>query len=291
MTAVTDILVPLDGSADALKAVPLASWLASCLKARLHVLWAGAPMSQQETLGRLGIERKFHTLVELHQMAAAPSEAILSTAQARDIDLVIMSARGESAALEPPEPDKIVGHVTREVIEGISAPVLVLPPNYEEALPWRSILVPMSGEPATDEALAVALHMAHTLDLNVTVAHVSAGAPSEGAATEKWYADEMHHEFAQMLNQFVARACPMCPTVERTHVQAFQIKHGDVGDELLGLVEAKGISLLVVGWHGEFMVGHAQVLKRLIREMRRPILLVKPHPQPRFRLKVGEAFE
>ncbi|WP_175452520.1 hypothetical protein [Thiohalomonas denitrificans] len=50
------------------------------------------------------------------------------------------------------------------------------------------------------------------------------------------------------------------------------------------------MSLLVIGWHGEFMVGHVHVLKRLVREISRPIL-VKPHPQPRFRLKVGEAFE
>lgn len=291
MNGMTDILVPLDGSPDALKAVPVAGWLASSLKAHLHVLWAGAPMPAAETFGRLGIERKFHAMVELHQMAAAPSEAILTMVQARNIDLVIMTARGESAALELPEPDKIVGHVTREVIEAVSAPVLVLPPNYEEALPWRSMLVPMSGEPATDEAIAVALHLAHTLDLNVNVAHVAGVAPAGEEEAEGRYADEMHHEFAQMLNQFVARACPMCSAVERARVRAFYIKHGDVGDELLEMIETMGIGLLVVGWHGEFMVGHAQVLKRLIRQISRPILLVKPGPRPRFRLKVGEAFE
>lgn len=291
MKPIADILVPLDGSPTALKSLPVASWLASRLNAHLHILRAGTSLPGASILAQLGIEKKYASIVDVHQAPAPAVEAILKAVEQYHIDMVIMTAQGESAQPESPESTQLVGHVTREVIERISAPVLVLPRTYEEVLPWRSALVPMSGEPATDESLALALQLAHSLELSVNVAHITGAPPKEGETITGWYVDEIHHEFANMLNQLVARSCPMCSSAERSRVQAFHIKQGDIGDELLDMAERKSISLLVVGWHGEFMVGHAQVLKRLMREIRRPLLLVKPHPRGRFRLKVGEAFE
>jgi nucleotide-binding universal stress UspA family protein len=67
--------------------------------------------------------------------------------------------------------------------------------------------------------------------------------------------------------------------------------HGDVAAELLDLMARKRISLLVVGWRGRFMSGHAPVLKQLVRAMTQPVLLVKPERRMGFRLKVGEEIE
>jgi hypothetical protein len=63
---------------------------------------------------------------------------------------------------------------------------------------------------------------------------------------------------------------------------------GEIASELLKLIREKGISLIVVGWHGRFMAGHAEVLKELLPVVTRPMLLVKPVPRPIFSLKVGE---
>lgn len=288
MKLVSDILVPLDGSTTSLKSLGVAIWLVSRLEARAHVLNAGEPLPVEEALKRLGVDKKYRALVEVHQVPEEAADAIVDGAQRYQAGLVIMTARGESAESEADDPSKIVGHVTRSVIERSSVPVLVLPPAYQESLPWHKALVPLSGE-ATDQSLTFALHLAHAAALRVAIAHVAVNGGEHDHGGR--YADELHHEFAQALNQLIARACPMCTGEERARIETLHLQRGDIGRELLRLIQELDISVLVVGWHGEFMVGHAQVLKRLIGQVHCPVLLVKPSPPPEFRLKVGEAFE
>jgi nucleotide-binding universal stress UspA family protein len=289
MTFVSDILVPLDGSPEALESLGVATWLASRLAARVHILNAGEPPPGADALARLGVPETYRAFVELHQVRGEAAASIVAATQRYQAGLIVMTARGQSVPA-PAEFGPIVGHVTREVIEQSGSPVLVLPPYYREALPWRSVLVPLSGEPATDESLTVALHLAQALDLRVAIAHVVEAVPPGGGTGR--YADEAHHEFAQTLNQLVARACPTCTEEERSRIEAFHLAHGNVAEELEELITRDRASVLVVGWRGDFMVGHAQVLKALVQRIYCPVLLVKPVPprQP-FRLKVGEAFE
>ncbi|BAU49716.1 universal stress protein [Sulfurifustis variabilis] len=287
MTLVSDILVPLDGSREALKGLGVATWLGARLGARVHVLNAGEPLPEGQALARLGVPEPYRPRVEVHQTRGAAADTILAAAEGYRAGLVVMTARGESAAAGTADAAQIVGHVTREVIERSRAPVLVLPPVYEEALPWRSALVPLSGEARTDESLTLALHLAHALNVRVAIAHV---ADTEGGEAGGRYADELHHEFAQSLNELVARACPLCSAEERSRIEAFHLAQGDIAEEIERLIGRVNASVLVVGWHGDFMVGHAQVLKMLIRRIRCPLLLVKPQPREPFRLKVGEAF-
>ena len=103
------------------------------------------------------------------------------------------------------------------------------------------------------------------------------------------YADANHHELAERLNEMVARACPMCSAEERRHIDDFQLAHGDVAQELLRLIEQKQANVLAVGWRGQFIEGHAEVLKTLIQQAHCPVLLVRPRRKTVFRLKVGEA--
>lgn len=290
MNPFSAILVPLDGSALALRSLGCATWLAARSGAQVHILNVGAPLPEAEALEKLGVPGKYRALLELHQVEGEAGEAIPAAVGRYKIDLIVMTARGESASEASPDVLKIVGDVTREVIENTAVPVLLLPPAYEELLPWRSALVPISGEAATDQALTLALRLAHALDLAVTIAHVadSARAGGGGGAGARPY-DEAHHEYPQMLDEFVARACPMCTAEERRRITGFHLCRGDVAQELLSLIETERVSLLVVGWHGEFMTGHAEVLKRLLWQARCAVLLVKPQPRDIFHLKVGDA--
>jgi nucleotide-binding universal stress UspA family protein len=290
MSPFAAILVPLDSSPRALRSLGCTTWLASRLGAQVHILNVGEPLSVGEALERLGVPEKYQSLFELHQVQGEADEEILAAVERYGIDLIVMTARGESAGVRSLDEPKVVGHVTREVIEDSRVPVLLLPPAYEESLPWRSVLVPISGEAATDEALTLALRLAHALDLAVTIAHVADGAPSGGggeAGMGRY--DEAHHEYAQMLNEFVARACPLCSAEERRRITGFHLCRGDVAQELLHLIDTERVNLLVVGWHGQFMTGHAEVLKTLIWQTRCAVLLVKPRPRDGFRLKVGDA--
>jgi nucleotide-binding universal stress UspA family protein len=296
MSLFTSILVPLDGSRTAARGFACAAWLASRLDAELHIVSAMQRESPaREELAHLRIPEAQWPRIVLHQPAAHPEGAILSALARHQVGLVVMTARGKAG--EAPDsagtdPGKIVGHVTRAVIERSGVPVLLLPPNYREALPWERVLVPVSGETEADEALALAVRLACALDLEVQAAHVAdAEVRDEGLAARARYADALHHEYAGQLEGLVKRALARCGPEGCGRIRNVALCRGDVADELQKLIERERASLLAVGWHGRFMTGRARVLKQLIQVIASPVLLVQPEPRMLFRLKVGEEID
>jgi len=195
-----------------------------------------------------------------------------------------MTGRGES---DPGTQDPLaepLGRVARAVIEQSAVPVLVLPHLYEECAPWRSGLVPLSGELETDQSLTIALQLANALDFVVTVAHVVED--SRPLVPALALVGAVHHEYPERLNELVARACTLCRPEERNRFSALRVYRGDV---VRGLLEEKA-DVVVVGWHGFLELGHANTLKALLRWLRCPVLLVKRRSKVPFRLRVGDAF-
>jgi nucleotide-binding universal stress UspA family protein len=237
--------------------------------------------------------------VTLHQAPDYPSEAILAALARYEVQLVVMAAQGQSAEASAGTQgdadraaDTLVGHVARAVIERSAVPVLLLPPHYRESLPWERALVPVSGEIEGDEALALAARLGNALGLEVHVAHVlDPHAGDEGLAAKARYADAMHHEYLRRLEELVAHALPQCSSEECRRITDVALCHGDVAAELLALIERKRASLLVVGWHGSYVSGHADVLKRLLPKITIPALLVKAAVRAPFRLMVGSEIE
>jgi nucleotide-binding universal stress UspA family protein len=294
MSPFPSILVPLDGSRTAARGLGCATWLASRLGAPLHIVTATPrQLPAREELAHLRIPEEHWPRIVLHQAAAQPEGAILMALERHRIGLVVMTARGEAAeAPAEPDPAKIVGHVTRAVIERSGVPVLLLPSSYRETLPWERVLVPVSGEAEADEALVLAVRLACALDLEVHVAHVAdPEGGDEGLATRARYADSLHHEYAGQLEELVKRALAQCGPEESHRIQEVALCHGDVAAELLKLIERKAVSLLAVGWRGRFLTGRARVLRQLIQTIASPVLLVQPEPRMLFRLKVGEEID
>jgi nucleotide-binding universal stress UspA family protein len=293
MSRFGSILVPLDGSRTAAQSLGCAAWLAGRLGARLHVL-SVTPQEEPapEVLRRLGVGEAYWPLITLHQAPAYPAAAILSALARYEARLVVLTARGEGAEAlaEARDRGRIVGHVTRAVIERSPVPVLLLPPGYRERLPWTRVLVPLSGEADADDALAIAVKLAEALDLEVSVAHV-ADTSEEGLAARARYADAVHHEYPGQLGELVSRLLPHCSPDEPGRIEAVALCHGDVAGQLLEQIEGKGISVVVAGWHGRFEAGHARVLKQLLRTIAIPVLLVRPVTRAPFRLRVGEEIE
>jgi nucleotide-binding universal stress UspA family protein len=289
MNRYRSIGVALDGSAVALRGLYLTMWLASHVSARAYVLTAGAVGPGEETLTRLGVPQKYWPLVELRQLEGDAGDAILLAERDLGLDLIVLTARGASLERKAANMEAPIGHVTRHVIQQSAAPVLVLPPNYEEDLPWHSALVPLSGELGPDDALTVALGLAAELDLSVTVAHVAADAAESAELTSGHYVDELHHEYPGRLNELIDRACPLCGPAERERIESFVLCHGDIAEELLAIVGRESSGVIVVGWRGKFIAGHANVLRTLLERVSCPLLLVKALPREPFRLKVGNS--
>jgi nucleotide-binding universal stress UspA family protein len=290
------ILVPLDGSPIAARSLGCAAWLASRLGARLHILSATPrELPAREELQRLHVAEEHWPLVELHQAPAYPEDAILAAIAQYSARLVVMTALG-AAAEEPAgrsaELPKIIGHVTQAVIERCTVPVLLLPPGYREPLPWTRVLVPVSGGTESDQALTLAVQLANALGLAVYVAHVTdADSKDEELAARTRYSDALHHEYAAQLEELIARAIPTLAPDECRCIQGVALGHGDVASELIHLMKRERVSALVVGWHGQYATGRAQVLKHLIPILDTPVLLVKSVGPTPFRLRVGGELE
>jgi nucleotide-binding universal stress UspA family protein len=292
----SSILVPLDGSHIAAQSLGCAEWLASRLGARLHIVSATLrELPARDELARLKVPEKYWPAVTLQQTPAHAPAAILEACKEPQAQLVVMTSRGETGegpAAAEQAPLKVIGHVTRAIIEQCVAPVLLLPPNYRETLPWEHILSPVSGETEVDEALGLALGLASALDLDVHVAHVAdEDAGHESLSARARYADALHHEYPCRFEELVRCALPQCAREEYGRIVDVALCHGDIAAELLRLIERKQISLIVAGWHGKFITGHARVLTRLIQTVAQPVLLVKPGVRTKMRLKVATELE
>jgi nucleotide-binding universal stress UspA family protein len=294
MSEFSSLLVPLDGSVVAARSLDCAVWLAQRLKARLHLLTAtSGERPARDELRRLRVSEHHWPLIELHQMSAPAEKAIIEAAVRHDARLVVMSARGESSErTERGDSAQPLGHVARFVIERSAAPVLLMPQQYRQVLPWERLVVPVSGALACDDAVAVAVRLACALDLTVKVVHVAnPSSRDEGLEARARYSDALHHEYSGQLDELVRRAIALLGAKERRRIESVALSSGDVLARLVEVVGREHGSVIVVGWRGTFAPGHAEVLKALIREITSPLLLVRRSGRQTSQLNVGEEFD
>jgi len=254
------ILVPHDGSPEAAKALGCAAWLAPRLRATLHVL----------------------------ESSAEPASDLLAAIDAHQAKLVVMTARGASASAGV-EPGRRMGRAGEVLIRESTVPVVLLPVHYREALPWTSMLVAASGEPAADQALEAALQLATALGLELDVFYCESPRTKAQALGE--YADAVHHEYGERLQELVRRAAARRPAEERGCIGQVLLCRGDPADELLAQVAQRRAGVVALGWHGTLGAGRALLLKRLLDEAECPLLLVRHAARPASRLKVGEELQ
>ena len=172
-----------------------------------------------------------------------------------------MSARGESLqGTKHSEPERILGHVARFVVERCTVPVLLTPPGYREVVPWERLIVPMSGSFACDDALALAAQLASALDVSVKVVHVAnPSTTDEGLDVRARYSDAIHHEYAGQLDELVMRGLPLLPIEQRHRIESVSLRSGEVLDRLVEIVNGARDGAVVVGWQGTLELGPCSV--------------------------------
>ncbi|WP_228526974.1 universal stress protein [Noviherbaspirillum soli] len=285
------ILLPLDGSPEAAKGAGCALWLAASLDASLHVLHAAAqPIPRQEALAHLHILDAKRAHIILHQFSARAEAAVLDAINTYGVDLVVMSARGESASAGLKLSQRL-GNIAQAVIEGSPVPVLLLPIRYREVLPWTSMLAAASGDKAADQALEAATQLASMLGLKVTVVHAGDGPGATDTAPLGAYADAAHHEYPRRMQEMIERGVASCTPEECHCINRVMLRQGDPAAVLLEQVRQHAASVLALGWHGALGAGRALVFKRLLEEAECALLLVRRRERSPARLKVGKEMD
>ncbi len=160
-----------------------------------------------------------------------PIAAIHDEAKKSDTVLITLGTHGRSGW------DKFrFGSVAESVLRDFRGPVLTVNPHVSEATDIRTILCPIDSSPASEGALKYAVELANHYDAVVKVLRVvERGSRADG--------QDRLEEICSRLPEKALAGCTLNEVV----------RHGDIFDQVLGVVSESEIDLVVIGVaHGLF---------------------------------------
>jgi nucleotide-binding universal stress UspA family protein len=268
----TIILVPLDGSEQALAALPVAKVLAEIERAAVHILHvaerapAGAEWSS--LLGREALALDSFTI---DARIGKPAAEILDVAARIKPRFIVMCKHSGATR------GKMLGSTAMEVVRNSPCPVVLVPPE-RGSTPWHlhHVMVPHDGTPTTSAALPPAAELAERGRAELLVAHVTGigAAPAEpGSLTTPRYVDAPQHEWPAWTSEFIKRLACVCP-LGSVHVRML-LAHGDTAAEILRFAGTQSTDIIALAWRGKWEAPRAAILKDIVREAHCPIMVVR----------------
>jgi nucleotide-binding universal stress UspA family protein len=168
------VLVPLDGSASAEEALPVAAALARRTGRRLHLAAVYEPLPFLRSMGEeLDLELEQQRRAQLPEylewiadavstthgleptwtlLEGSPAKALAEHARSKSVDLIVMTTHGYSGVSRA-----WLGSVADQLIRRASVPVLLLHPGHDVQAEFRHILVALDGTPAGERVLEQAV--------------------------------------------------------------------------------------------------------------------------------------
>ena len=286
---IANILVPLDGSPLAERALPYATALARVANARLRLLQvmpdvpeALHPWKAVDVAARLeqiatelrasGIQATEKTVV-----GYPTASAILAAASDPPADLIVMSTHGRSGLGR-----WLYGAVADRVVSLSDVPVLLISAACHQ--PWPTdrplkILVPLDGSDYAEAALGPARVLSHSLGASLLLMRVA-----EQDATMEWRFDPAHlamravsptemdqaEQYLTGLAQQPGEAAPAADTL---------VDAGEPSVVIAATAEREGADLIVMATHGRTGLARltmGSVATRTLQRAHVPILLVRP---------------
>jgi nucleotide-binding universal stress UspA family protein len=266
------ILVPLDGSKQALAALPVAKVLGEIERAALHILYIGDhELAGEELRNRLGREAPLLDGLTIDSRVGTPAVEILQVAREIKPRLIVMCKHSGT------ERGKMLGRTAVKVLHDAPCPVVLVPPE-RAATPWhlQHVMVPHDGTPSTSAALQPAAEVAERGRAELLVVHVTdsrAASAEPGSLTTPRYVDQPQHEWPAWTSEFLNRLACICP-LGQLRVRMF-LAHGDTAAEIMRLSEKQSTDLIVLAWRGILEPPRAATMKDILREAHCPIMVVR----------------
>lgn len=265
------LVVPLDGTEQALSALPIAKHLAELEHATVHfVSVADEVLPPDRMLAKLGLYRGELRGSVLDTKTGEPAARILEAARELPAALIVLCPYTASAG------GKIIGRTALKVLLEAPCPIIFVRPDcHVTSWSLRRILLPHDGTPTTSVALHSALELARSADAELTVLHVVSphGAPSSepGAIPPPLYMDQPQHEWPSWVGEFLERlAC--ASSLDSIRVR-LSLARGEPGEATLRFAEEQPFDLIVLAWRGDWGEGRAQVVKTILRGANCPVLV------------------
>jgi nucleotide-binding universal stress UspA family protein len=296
------ILLPLDGSALAERALPCAEMLARGLPAEMVLFRAvelGADVTAALEEADVSADAPLQALmshaneylrgiandllqegmeVQFTVQGGAPADTIVDYAEQQGIDYIVMATHGYSGISRWRH-----GSVAERVLHGSRVPVLMLraakrPPDpAHRAMECQHILIPLDGSKIAEQVLPPAIAVAKALNACVSLFRVPIVAMT-GALLGDWYMplegvlDSAEQEASSYLNN-VAKEIDQ----ESIRVQtAMQI--GGVADAIVSYADANEVDMIAMCTHGRTGLVRwtlGSVADRVLRAAYVPLMLVR----------------
>lgn len=257
------ILVPLDGSAMAERALPLAVQFAEAEKGHLvlfrvvpyFTVLAADPLLYEE-MNRLGEDEALAYLRQIRadlddpRMAdtvcevGSAAEGILRYAQENDVDLIVMSSHGRSGLNR-----WVYGSVAERVMSQAPCPTLIINSRIPTTQAPEKILVPLDGSELAERALQPALEIAAALGSEVHLLRVTTSGEMriETDSAAEAFTDLESSEVIQA-QQYLEEQIAALEYADVRH--AVQVAKGTVAEAIIDYAAGQGIGLIVMSSHG-----------------------------------------
>ncbi len=201
------ILVPLDGSNQATRVLPVADGLARILGATIHIVHVSPQaVPAREICDKLQLTTRHLSGTVLDQCAGAPAAAIVEEAKKRGSRFIVMCCH---TAAEQPEGG--FGEIARDILLHTPCPIVLVPSGWAQRL-WslRRLLMPHDGTPANAQAIGAVSDLCYDARAEMTILHVATAAAAPpgdtGALHVPHYADQPQHEWPAWGAEFLSRA-------------------------------------------------------------------------------------
>jgi len=273
------LVVPLDGSPEAVAALPVARALAAAEGATLHIVHVcRAPLGSRDLVAQLRLTPEQLDGTVLDPCGGEPAAGIVKQARVLGSRLIVMSSRREPATGRG-----ALGSVTREVLRQAPCPIVIVPPERAGAA-WslRQILLPHHGIPTTAAAIARAADLAQKAHAELAVLHIASNItqpPGEpGALMAPRYLDQPQHEWPIWAREFMDRVVALGGSPPAVRMRLF-FACGEPADVIVDFAAEHHTDLVIIAWVAGWEPEQRTTMRKVIDRAPGP-LLIFPLEQP-----------
>jgi nucleotide-binding universal stress UspA family protein len=284
------ILVPLNGSELAEKALPYAKSIAKLKKSKVTLfavsltifverrdrLFSSYLEANAEELNKEGI--KAATATSYGDVA----KEIVKYANENKMDLIVMATHGYTGAKK-----WMFGSITQKVLYGTEIPVLLIKARAPEAsAEFKKILVPVDGSPFSESTLPYVEELTRRTNKEVILLHICEPpiVPSYGTQpinpTWKKYRDDMWEEMEKLSTNYLEKMIAIMKSKKiKVTSRLAKAQTGEVARTIMKISKEEKVDLLVMASQGRAGVTrwvYGSVANKIVEEFPQPILLIRP---------------
>lgn len=272
---VSNILLPLDGSALSRAAIPVARHLAELYNATAHLVYAREEAIEPgKRMERLGVDWNELPGAVVDQSAGPAPEIVLGLTHKLGKSLVVMCTHtGRKSNHDA------FGSVTEAVLAGNPERIVLVAPDISHA-PFciRTLVLCHDGTPSATVATGPALELAHLSGAEVIAALVAtpcADCPDEiGSLPAPQYIDQPQHEWPTWVQEFGMRML-RSPSFPGPLKFELVVSAGQPGSELTQLARKRGADLVIMAVSGDWKRSKHKVARVVAENSGCPVLFVR----------------